>query len=252
MMTLAEQDPIKLLIVPGIDGSGARHWQTEWERDLEDCYRVELGCWDDPIRNVWISRLDQAVHEAGGDVVLVAHSLGCQAVAWWARLLGASAVPSVRGALLVAPPDVDQQDVDRRLDRFAPNPDVAFAFPALVVASRDDPYATIDRSREIADQRGAAFLDAGDLGHINADSDIAEWEEGQALLPLLIGGTRDRNQLSRLAADLLAKHRHGSKRIPSHAVRGRGRARVPLPPAAMFFDDGVVRGARSFGIDTGD
>jgi predicted alpha/beta hydrolase family esterase len=251
-MELPEQDPITLLIVPGIDGSGARHWQTEWERDLEDCYRVELGCWDDPIRNVWISRLDQAVHKAGGDVVLVAHSLGCQAVAWWARLLGSSAVPSVRGALLVAPPDVDQQDVDRRLDRFAPNPDVAFAFPALVVASRDDPYATIKRSREIADQWGAAFLDAGDLGHINADSDIAEWAEGQALLSLLIGETRDRHQLGRLAADLLAKQRQGSRRIPVRAARERDGARVQPPPASMFFDDGVVRGDRSFGIDASD
>jgi predicted alpha/beta hydrolase family esterase len=151
-MDLTEQDRIKLLTVPGIDGSGARHWQSDWERDLEDCYRVELGCWDDPIRNVWISRLDQAVHEAQGGVVLIAHSLGCQAVAWWARLLGSSGMPSVRGALLVAPPDVDLQEIDPRLDRFAPNPDVAFSFPALVVASRDDPYATIARSREIADQ----------------------------------------------------------------------------------------------------
>lgn len=251
-MPLAEPNPIKLLLVPGIDGSDARHWQTEWERDLEDCYRVELGCWDDPIRNVWISRLDQAVHKAGGDVILIAHSLGCQAIAWWARLLGASAVPSVRGALLVAPPDVDQQDVDRRLDRFAPNPDVAFAFPALVVASRDDPYASIERSREIADQWGAAFLDAGDLGHINADSGIAEWEEGQALLSLLLGGTRDRDQLGRLAADLLAKHRHAVRRSPGHAAVRRAPARPQRQTVSLFFEDGVPRIDRSFGLDLGD
>jgi uncharacterized protein len=219
-MDVPEPEAIKILIIPGIDGSGARHWQTHWERDLHDCYRVGLGCLDAPIRNVWISRLDQAVHDARGDVVLVAHSLGCQAVAWWARLLGASGVPSVRGALLVAPPDVDLQDVDSRLDRFAPNPDVAFAFPALVVASRDDPYSTIERSRQIADQWGAAFVDAGQLGHINAESDIDDWPEGQALVSLLLSGIRDRAQLGRLAADLLSAPRPQSKSHKHRTAQG--------------------------------
>lgn len=221
---MPELDPIKLLIIPGIDGSGARHWQSEWERELEDCHRVELGCWDEPIRNVWISRIDQAVHNAHGDVVLVAHSLGCQTVAWWARLLGASGVSSVRAALLVAPPDVDLQDVDPRLDRFAPNPEVAFPFPALVVASRDDPYATIARSREIAGQWGAAFVDAGELGHINADSGVRNWPEGQSLVELLVSGVRDREQISRLASDLLA-----AESRPDCRVRGTGHAQYRGP-----------------------
>jgi len=220
-MRFVEDGPIKLLTVPGIDGSGARHWQSAWERDLEDCYRVDLGCWDDPIRNVWISRLDQAVHEARGEVVLIAHSLGCQTVAWWARLLGPSGVSSVRGALLVAPPDVDFQEVDPRLDRFAPNPDVAFPFPALVVASRDDPYATISRAREIAGQWGAAFVDAGELGHINANSDIADWTEGQALAELVASGIRDHSHIERLAADLLV--------VPAGPGR-RQSGRVALEP----------------------
>ncbi|WP_404337935.1 RBBP9/YdeN family alpha/beta hydrolase [Sphingomonas sp. MMS12-HWE2-04] len=220
---MSDHDRIKLLIVPGIDGSGARHWQSEWERDLEDCHRVELGCWDQPIRNVWISRIDQAVHDARGDVVLVAHSLGCQAVAWWARLLGASGVSSVRAALLVAPPDLDRQDVDRRLDRFAPNPEAAFPCPALVVASRDDPYATIGRSREIADQWGAAFVDVGELGHINADSGIADWPDGQALVDLLLSGVKEREQLQRLAADLLSvPNRHSRRPSPQHRAQARG------------------------------
>lgn len=221
-MDFPEQGPIKLLTVPGIDGSGAKHWQSNWERDLEDCYRVELGCWDEPIRNVWISRLDQAIHEARGNVVLVAHSLGCQTVAWWARLLGANAAPWVRGALLVAPPDVDLQEIDPRLDRFAPNPDVAFPFPALVVASRDDPYATITRSREIAGQWGAAFVDAGELGHINAQSDIGDWTEGHALAELLISGVRERAQLERLASDLLIESGAPGRRRSSSSSQARG------------------------------
>jgi hypothetical protein len=53
----------------------------------------------------------QRAESAGRPVVLVAHSLGCLAVAWWAeyeRLAnGLRADLPVIGALLVAPPDVE-------------------------------------------------------------------------------------------------------------------------------------------------
>lgn len=179
-----------VLTIPGLWNSGPEHWQTVWERERPDCRRVELGCWDDPIRNVWMSRVDQAVHEAQGDVVLVAHSLGCHAVAWWARLLGPSGMSRIRGALLVAPPDVDLAGADARLARFGPTPTVALPFPALVVASRDDHYATIERSRAMADAWGAFLVDVGELGHINAASALGEWSQGQQLLSIVAGNAR--------------------------------------------------------------
>lgn len=193
----------RLLIVPGLDNSGPDHWQTAWERERGDCHRVELGCWDDPIRNVWISRLDQAVHDARGEVVLIAHSLGCHAVAWWARLLGPSGLSRVRGALLVAPPDVDLPAVDYRLARFGPTPEVALPFPAFLVASRDDHYATFERSRAMARSWGALLLDAGALGHVNARSEIGSWPQGQALADLLTRGTSVRSELHGLARQLM-------------------------------------------------
>lgn len=187
--------PSRWLIIAGIDNSDPDHWQTAWERDRADCYRVELGCWDDPIRNVWISRLDQAIYNATSDVVLVAHSLGCHAVAWWARQLGPTGRATVRGALLVAPPDVDLPNVDPRLARFAPTPEVILPFPAAVVASRDDHYAPIERSREMADLWGAAFIDAGELGHINARSGLGSWLPGQRLATLVADGKLGRRRL---------------------------------------------------------
>jgi predicted alpha/beta hydrolase family esterase len=120
-------DPI-ILTVPGIDNSGPDHWQTLWEQTLPDCHRVDLGLWSDPHRNTWVNKLALAIqraHEsAGRPVVLVAHSLGCLAVAWWAeyeRLANGLHAPDlpVIGALLVAPPDVEDGVKDRRLTRFA-------------------------------------------------------------------------------------------------------------------------------------
>jgi predicted alpha/beta hydrolase family esterase len=189
-------DPI-ILTVPGLDNSGPDHWQTLWEQTLPDCHRVDLGLWNDPHRNTWVNKLALAIqraHEGSGrPVLLVAHSLGCLAVAWWAeyeRLANASRAHApempVIGALLVAPPEVEEGVKDRRLTRFAPVPDADLPFPAIVVASRDDPYAPFGASRRLAQRWGARFADAGAAGHINAQSGLGEWAFGRLLLNRLL------------------------------------------------------------------
>lgn len=175
------------LIIPGLNCSGPDHWQTSWERERGGCRRVELGDWNDPTRAGWIAGLGRAIEQAGGHPVLVAHSLGCLAVVWWAGVATALAA-RVTGALLVAPPDVEREDADPRLRRFAPVPRRPMPFPTIVVASRDDPYASFRRSREMAAGWSARFHDAGKAGHMNADSGIGSWEEGQGLVAELIAG----------------------------------------------------------------
>jgi len=170
------------LIVPGLHDSGPGHWQTIWERERHDCLRVQLGMWSDPVRNVWISRIDQAVGAAQGPVVLVGHSLGCHAILWWASLLGENAPSNVVGALLVAPPDVDRLGADPRIERFAPTPKSVLPFPTTIVASNDDPWCHADRADELACALGAHFVLLDGAGHINADSGLGAWREGQELL----------------------------------------------------------------------
>jgi predicted alpha/beta hydrolase family esterase len=174
------------LTIPGLGCSGPAHWQSIWETERSDCQRIELGCWNAPIRNVWVSRIDQAVSAASCPIILVAHSLGCLAVAWWASYVGEAAADVVRAALLVAPPDVDRAGADQRLGRFAPAPQAALPFPSILVASSNDPYASIARSTELAGAWLSDFVDVGELGHINADSGLGAWHEGQALLATLI------------------------------------------------------------------
>lgn len=178
----------RCLLIPGLGGSGRGHWQTHWERNRCDCARVELGCWDDPIRNVWLSRIDQEVGAAQSPVVLAAHGLGCLAVAWWAALLGKRAARHVKGALLVAPPDPDRPDADERIRRFGPLPTAMLPFPAILVASRDDPTTSVDRSRDMAAEWVTDFFDAGHVGHINARSRLGDWIDGQRLLDIVMTG----------------------------------------------------------------
>lgn len=179
------------LIVPGLHSSGPDHWQSRWERERGDCRRAELGGWDDPTLVGWLAGLGRAVERADGFPVLVAHSLGCLAVAWWAGIASDLAA-KVTGALLVAPPDAERDGADARLRRFAPVPRRAMPFPTIVVASRNDPYASFQRSREMAAGWSARFHDGGEIGHVNAGSGLGSWEEGQDLVAELIAGASSR------------------------------------------------------------
>jgi len=177
------------LILPGLNGSGPDHWQTLWQARRRDCRRVPLGCWAMPERAQWLARIDAAVDEATAPVVLVAHSLGCHAVAWWAQDASDGSRARVAAAMLVAPPDLDGPDLMAELRAFAPSCREPLPFPGLLVASRDDPYATFDRSEAMAAAWGATLVDAGRQGHLNASSCLGDWPQGQALLDHLIERT---------------------------------------------------------------
>ena len=94
-----------VLTVPGLGGSGPAHWQTLWEQSRVDTARVDLGMWSMPHRNAWATKLDQSISQARAPVILVGHSLGCLAIAWWAALSPQPYGWPVAGALLVAPAD---------------------------------------------------------------------------------------------------------------------------------------------------
>jgi predicted alpha/beta hydrolase family esterase len=182
------------LTLPGLDGSGPDHWQSHWERERLGVERVALGSWAQPSRNQWISRLERAIAEASGPVVLVAHSLSCHLVAWWANMVGEGASRSVVGAMLVAPPDLDRLDIDPRLASFAPSPRTVLPFPSVVVASRDDPFASFQRQREMAGNWLASVCDIGNAGHVNAASGLGSWRAGQVVLDHLLDHACDRTE----------------------------------------------------------
>lgn len=191
------QEPT-ILTVPGLDGSGHAHWQTLWEHQWLNCRRVDMGNWTTPNRNAWVNRLNLAIRQTQGPIVLVAHSLGCHAVAWWAALERPTTNGPVIGAMLVAPPEVDSALADARLNAFAPSARGVLPFPSLLVGSRNDPYITPDRAYRLATFWGADHVDAGRIGHINAASDIGDWAFGKAMLARLLDAVEPDALLARI------------------------------------------------------
>ena len=189
MATNSAAPPHVNLIIPGIDGSCPSHWQSLWEQSRDDCRRVDLGNWDAPAPMRWMARLDDTVRQhRGSSIVLVGHSLGSILVAWWAHHHSRSCA-AISGAMLVAPCDPDSAR-DKRLRPFAPVPSHRLPFPVTVVASRDDPYASFEWTAQLARILGATLIDAGHAGHINRDSQLGAWSQGESLLEALIARTR--------------------------------------------------------------
>jgi len=172
-----------ILLLPGLYGSGPGHWQSLWEAALPQAQRVQQRDWNAPLRAEWVAQLDAAVRAASGPVVFAAHSLGCVTAVWWAAMHGAEAhARRVAGALLVAPPDVERTEAPAAVRGFGPMPLAPLPFPSIAVASSDDPWCALPRARAWAEGWGAQWQELGARGHLNADSGLGDWPQGQRWL----------------------------------------------------------------------
>lgn len=182
-----------VLLLPGWRNSDAQHWQSRWEQ-RHGYTRVQQHEWLQPLRGDWSARLQDAVLDSPQPVVLVAHSLGCVLVAWWAAHAPKEALAKVRAALLVAPGDVERPDVHPQLARWAPLALQPLPFPSVLVGSHNDPYCSLERAQQLAQSWGARWVDAGHAGHINSASHLGDWEAGHALLLDLMKETAHGNR----------------------------------------------------------
>lgn len=186
----------QLIVVPGLGGVGDGHWQARWVRERAGAVMVRQRDWERPERDEWVAALDAAIREAAGPVVVVAHSLGCHTLAHWAaghttaEHTAAEHTAAVRAALLVAPPDIEHSAArGAPIGGFGPPAAGPLPFPAVLAASRTDPWSGIDASRRLAQRWGARFVDLGDAGHVNTDSGHGPWPEGDELLGELVRAT---------------------------------------------------------------
>ena len=170
------------LIVPGWQGSAAEHWQSHWQRLLPSTSRVEQSDWLRPQRQNWIDTLQQAIEAAPAPVILIGHSLGCITIAHWAAQAQRHRLEKVRGALLVAPADVERPGCPEALQNFAPLKVKGLPFPSLLVGSSNDSAATPVRAQWLANCWGSELVILPGAGHINIESGHHTWEQGFACL----------------------------------------------------------------------
>ena len=174
---------MRILIVPGLNGSGPGHWQTLWEEKYGG-ERVNQRDWENPDLAEWIGTLNATVTARAERAVIIAHSLGCLTVAHWAHSYPEN-TGQIQCALLVAPPDLESSSyIPETLRRFAMHE--VIPFPSILVGSENDHYMTLAFVRRLAEHWGSRFVNAGAVGHINLDSGHGPWPQGETLLTDLI------------------------------------------------------------------
>ena len=177
---------MKLLILPGLNNSGPQHWQSLWESSLENVVRVQQDNWDEPELDLWMAKLSEQIEKCKDDVILVAHSLGCALAVHWISAPQSSAlhVKQVKGLFLVAPPDVGQTTFPA--PSFSPMPETHLSIASIVIASDNDPWCDVALATNWARCWGSDFHSIGAKGHINSESGLGRWEQGQAWLAQLM------------------------------------------------------------------
>jgi uncharacterized protein len=166
-------------IIPGLGNSGVEHWQTYFEAKGDNFIRINQLEWDAPNCTDWISKIENTISKYDlTNVVLIGHSLACTTIAHWAKYYG----KKIKGALLVAPSDVDVAGYNFPTTGFSPIPSDTINFKTIVVASENDEWVTLERAKYFAEKWGSEFINIGNAGHINTAAGFGKWDEGLKLL----------------------------------------------------------------------
>jgi len=180
-MRLADAD---ILILPGLGNSGPGHWQRRWGERFPNGTFIEQQDWEHPRLEDWVATIERTILMATRPVVIVAHSLAVPAVVHTAGRLTDT---KVRGAFLVAPPDLELSPaVPPEAKPFGNVPRDPLPFPSMLIASTNDPLCSLERAAEFATCWGSDFHNAGDAGHINTASGHGPWPEGLMMFTRLM------------------------------------------------------------------
>jgi predicted alpha/beta hydrolase family esterase len=170
------------VIVPGLHGSCAAHWQAIWKAEYPNSRWVQQRDWESPDCAEWMDTLDSVVMDCPGPVVIIAHSLGCMAFSHWAAFAGDRVRLKVKGGFLVAPADVERENTPREIRSFAPAPRCSLPVPTMLIASENDPCISLPAAMRLAVRWKSIFVNAGPAGHINVASGHGPWPMGKTLL----------------------------------------------------------------------
>jgi uncharacterized protein len=165
----------RVLIMPGLHDSGPSHWQSRWQTLYPAFERVRQQDWETADLDRWAESLAVALRVSKKPVLVAAHSFGCLASIQCA----AANHPNLVGALLVAPADPVKFGLEKKLAS------ARLSIPAILIGSENDPWMSAEQAACWAGRWGADFLNAGQLGHINADSNIGDWLFGLSQLQRL-------------------------------------------------------------------
>jgi len=169
---------LNTIFIPGYGNSTEGHWQELWHKATKNSYWVEQKDWENPNCEEWVESLNKLIQSLEEPIFLIAHSLGTNTVVEWSNKYK----ENILGAMFVAIPDVDDKNIPDSISGYKPSSLEKLPFPSLALASTNDPYSTLDRTKYFVKKWGCELITIGDKGHVNNDSGVGEWPEGRKLL----------------------------------------------------------------------
>lgn len=162
---------VRLLIVPGLHGSGPDHWQSWLERTQPGSVRIAIDDWGHADLDRWAAAIDAVLRSRRAEAwVVAAHSFGCLALAHHAARGGAAGIGA---ALLAAPANPDRFGIDERpLAQALP-------FASTLVVSANDPWMSHADALYFGRRWGSQIVEAGEAGHINPATGYGAWPEAR-------------------------------------------------------------------------
>lgn len=175
---------LTIVIVPGYTNAGPAHWQTYIEKKYRNVVRVQQDDWFSPVRERWIAGLNDTINQVQSDMILVGHSCGANAIVQWAQ---EHRNAKVKGALLVAPADIDSPNAVTAITVQRPLPMEPLPFPSMLVYSDNDDHTSLARSEYFADNWGSEPALYKGASHFHTEAGFGDWSEGDRLIEQLAG-----------------------------------------------------------------
>lgn len=175
-----------ILIIPGLRDHVEAHWQTHLAQQLTHVRSVPPAETDKLSCANRVARIQAELDQIQGPVILVAHSAGVLMTVHWAAQHTSK---QIQGALLVTPPDLNQDWPDNypspeslTQQGWVPLPQQALPFPSIVIASDNDYLASLEAVTAMADTWGSQLVNLGEVGHMNPAAGFGPWPQATQLI----------------------------------------------------------------------
>ena len=165
---------IHSIIVPGVGGSEAQHWQSWLQQQLVSSSRVQQKNWQRPVLNEWVAQFVKTVAAVKAPIQIVAHSFGClTSVAALAEHPELNA--KVKNLLLVAPANPARFGESGFARHSVGNYQQYFhqlklAVPTTLLISENDPWLSYVDALQLAQAWQLTPINLGQVGHVNVAS----------------------------------------------------------------------------------